>query len=211
MQPPGTYAYRLHFVGGHFQARPRDEVSCGFVYRLAMRSAGGLSGPRGLAVPLGTEYEYNDMNGSLHSSRMVARGANPQASARESMEPTGNSDPSANSFISPWCHQSRCEIEGFHQDDDIAQQNPAPHFHGAHYHSTFPTQPSTLPHATHPPTPTNRSQHQTRHDYSPNGTAQHGYSSLSFDAMSARQAAEPGYVPAHHPHLLLQAARILLN
>ena len=39
------------------------------LYRLAMRSAGGLSGPRGLAVPLGTEYECNDMNGSLHSSR----------------------------------------------------------------------------------------------------------------------------------------------
>ena len=141
-------------------------------YRLAMRSAGGLSGPRGLAVPLGTEYEYNDMNGSQYSSRMVARGANPQASARESMEPTGNSDPSANSFISPWCHQSRCEIEGFHQDDDIAQQNPAPHFHGAHYHSTFPTQPSTLPHATHPPTH-DRSQRQIRHDYSPNGSAEY--------------------------------------
>lgn len=106
-----------------------------------MRNAGGLPGPRGLAVPLEAEYEYDSMTGSqTWRSRMVARGANLQASARGSMEPNGNNAPGANSFNSPWCHQARRELEGFHQEDDLAQgqQNPAPHFdfHGAHYATT---------------------------------------------------------------------------
>ena len=36
-----------------------------------MHNAGGLLGPRGLAVPLAAEYEYDSTSGS----RMVARGA----------------------------------------------------------------------------------------------------------------------------------------
>ena len=65
LQTPGTHAYRLHFVGGHFQASPPQGLRrdlLGFcVYRdtyrgLAMRTAGGLPGPRGLAVPLEAEY-----------------------------------------------------------------------------------------------------------------------------------------------------------
>ena len=69
MQPPGTHAYRLHFVGGHFRARApqglRDDISCGFVCRLAMHNAGGLLGPGGEA-----EYEYDSTTRSQHGFRI---------------------------------------------------------------------------------------------------------------------------------------------
>ena len=73
MQPPGTHAYWTALCRRALPGQaPRRCLGWSLVvlcFALAMHSAGGLSGPRGLAVPLGTEYEYNDMNGSQYSSR----------------------------------------------------------------------------------------------------------------------------------------------
>ena len=141
---------------------------------------------------------------------MVSRGANHRPTSYDMMEPN-DQYPNNDSAIDMRGHQvlpPLCGNAPAHAP--TGAMNYPQHQNDIHYGSTYSIQHQPFHSATHPPASAYSQFHRHNSpEYSPHGTAAHGYSEYTLDAMNARQHAYPGYVPPHRPELLLQAARFI--